>query len=298
MTKKHWISRLVGHDARPAPVRSPADIPAARAFWDLSHLNADLPDSPRRFTRGWCCARGMEFDLTAEIYVPRGQGPFPSVLYVHSGSWCQWSPAQVRKMAMRIAAEGFVVVNLDYGLAPEHPYPWAVEDTVYATQWLARNAATYQGIGSGLFLGGDLAGANLVAAAVVALATGRSTTHSPEVAAPASITVAGLLLLYGVFDFPLLFSKPGKISPGTIETTWNLAYLGPNFVGVHRDPLVSPAYWSEASRFPPSYLSCGAEDSPAAADVAHDRGADRGGCPDDGFDLGGGGPQLPATRRL
>ncbi len=165
-------------------------------------------------------------------------------------------------MAMRIAAEGFVVVNLDYGLAPEHPYPWAVEDTVYATQWLARNAATYQGIGSGLFLGGDLAGANLVAAAVVALATGRSTTHSPEVAAPASITVAGLLLLYGVFDFPLLFSKPGKISPGTIETTLNLAYLGPNFVGVHRDPLVSPAYWSEASRFPPSYLSCGAEDSP------------------------------------
>ncbi len=76
------------------------------------------------------------------------------------------------------------------------------------------------------------------------------------------VDIGAALLICGVFDFPLLFAEPGKnAGAGTIETTWNLAYLGPNFVSIHRNPLVSPAYWSRIAEFPPTYLTCGARDA-------------------------------------
>ena len=163
-----WISQLLGRNVQPAPRSSPDDIPAARAFWDLSHLNQDLPELAAVHERVVLRSRGGE-DLAAEIYVPPRPGPFPTVLYLHGGAWCFWSPAHVRKLAMRIAARGYLVANLDYGLAPEHRFPWAVEDAVFAARWLAGNAGRYGGRQANLVVAGDSAGANLAAAAAVAL---------------------------------------------------------------------------------------------------------------------------------
>src|SRR5207237_7451526 len=107
--------------------------------------------------------------LTAEIYVPEGEGPFPTMLYMHGGAWCVWSPRDVRRTAMRIAAAGTLVVNLDYGLAPEHPFPWAVEDAIYGARWAALNASRYGGTNDAIAIGGDSAGATLSGAAAVYL---------------------------------------------------------------------------------------------------------------------------------
>src|SRR4051794_16944906 len=92
----NWISQLLGRDVRLAPRSSPDEIPGARAFWDLSHLNQGLPDLAAVHERVVLRDRGGEA-LTSEIYVPCGQGPFPTVLYMHGGGWCFWSPAHVRK---------------------------------------------------------------------------------------------------------------------------------------------------------------------------------------------------------
>ncbi|MEZ2126637.1 MULTISPECIES: alpha/beta hydrolase [unclassified Sinorhizobium] len=255
----NWIAQLLERDVKLSPRQSPDEIPAARELWDLSHLNQDLPELAQVHERVVLRTR-EQTDLTAEIYVPHGQGPFPVLLYIHGGSWCLWSAAHVRKLTMQIAAAGFVVVNLDYGLAPEHRFPWALEDSIFAAHWAMANVGQYNGLSNGLLIGGDSAGANLAAAAVVALAEQSIKPGYPYDAQ--AVKIAGALLLYGIFDFPLLFSEPGRnAGSGTIETTWNLAYLGPNFVGVHRNPLVSPAYWAGISAFPPSYLSCGARDA-------------------------------------
>lgn len=257
---KNWMSQLLGREVRPSPRTSPDQIPAARSFWDLSHLNQNLPQLAAVHERVVLRSR-RGTDLTAEIYVPNGRGPFPTVLYMHGGSWCLWSAAHLRKLAMRIAEQGYVVANLDYGLAPEHPFPWAVEDTVYAARWLARNAGKYGGRQQNLVLGGDSAGANLAAAAIAALLSDTDAMVDGDSRSGTRVSFAGALLLYGVFDFPLLFAEPaGNTTTGVIETTWNLAYLGPNFVGLHRNPLVSPVYATNIADFPPCYLSCGARD--------------------------------------
>lgn len=200
--------------------------------------------------------------MTAEVYVPEGRGPFPTLLYMHGGSWCLWSPAHVRKVAMRIAHQGYVVANLDYGLAPEHRFPWAVEDAIHGARWLARHAGRYGGRSDGLIIGGDSAGANLAAAAIAALGSRAAKAVDGGSLDDTAVTFGGALLLYGVFDFPLLFAEPGRnATTGVIETTWNLAYLGPNFVGLHRNPLVSPIHAPNLAEFPPCYLCCGDRDA-------------------------------------
>lgn len=240
------------------------EIPAAREFWDLSHLNANLPDVAR-FEERVVLRERDGVPLTAEIYVPMGDGPFPAMLYLHGGSWCLWSPAHLRRLAMRFAAEGYLTVNLDYGLAPEHPFPWAVQDAIFACRWLDEHAAEYGGDNAGLTVAGDSAGANIGAVAVSAHLAGpvvgwteTVAEHGLELTPPG---FAGSIFLYGVFDFPLLFQAPGKLEDsGLIETTWNLAYLGPNFVSRHRDPLVSPILAPTLGRFPPCCIVCGDRD--------------------------------------
>src|SRR5262249_27225674 len=105
---------------------------------DLSIHNVDLPELAQFHERVVLRERdGAE--LTVEIYVPLVEPPFPAVFYMHGGGW-NWGKAEyVRKLGMSIAERGHMVVNLEYGLAPEHPFPWAVEDTVYAARWVTQN---------------------------------------------------------------------------------------------------------------------------------------------------------------
>ncbi len=256
-----WIAALLGRAVELQPRQSPDQIPAARAFWDLSHLNANLPAVARLEERVVLRERDGAA-LTAEIYVPEGDGPFPALLYLHGGSWSLWSAAHLRRLAMRFAAEGYLTVNLDYGLAPEHPFPWAAQDAIFACRWIAEHAREWGGDGGPLTIAGDSAGANLGAAAVAAHFSPPGADWLEPGAdhglAGAPLDFAACVFLYGVFDFPLLFQEPGRIeASGLIETTWNLAYLGPNFVAVHRHPLVSPILAPTLAAFPPCYLSCG-----------------------------------------
>jgi acetyl esterase len=267
MSKKpttSWISQLLGREVQLKPRQSPDEIPAARVFWDVEnfeHVNKDLPDLAA-FHENVVLRTRQGVDLTAEIYVPHGKGPFPTLIYMHGGSWVLWSAAHMRKMTMRMAAQGFVVVNLDYGLAPEHRFPWAVEDTIFAARWTAQNISKYNGIGQNIFLSGDSAGANLAAAAIAALKSKPGTFAIDDPLASVDVTIGGALLLYGIFDFPLLFADPGRnAGSGTIETTWNLAYLGPNFLSIHKNPLVSPIVWPGLDEFPPTYVNCGSRDA-------------------------------------
>jgi acetyl esterase len=249
------MSLLLGHPVQPKRLTSLDEIPERRRLYDLSVANADLPDVAALHERV-----ELRPGLTAEISVPLGEGPFPVFLYMHGGAWCLGGAAGVRKVAHRITEHGFVVCNLDYRLAPEHPFPAAVEDTVYAARWLTRNAERFGGDGGSVAIGGDSAGAQLSAGAIVHLAGGSQTPLDGGDLDGVPVGFSAALLLYGVFDFPLLVQEPGS-NVGSLEVMYNRGHLGPGFLGRHRDPLVSAVFAPNLAAFPPCYLSCGDEDS-------------------------------------
>jgi acetyl esterase len=255
---RNWIQHVVTRPELGRPVTAVEEIPERRSFFDTGALNVDLPEMAEMHEGVFLRERdGVQ--LTAEIYVPKGEGPFPGFLYIHGGFFCVWSPEHLRKVAMRVAEQGLVVVNLDYGLAPEHPFPWAVEDTVYAARWITQNIERYGGVGTRIGIGGDSCGANLSAATIVALTSDEELVDGADLAG-VPVEFQAALFNYGLFSHPLMMERPGS-QLGPIEIMGNLAYLGPTFLRHHRNPLVSPVFAPHPDRFPPSYFSVGDEDS-------------------------------------
>jgi len=82
----------------------------------------------------------------------------PGLVWFHGGGWTIGSLDSHDRLCRTLAARcGCALVSADYRLAPEHPYPAAVEDAWTATLWASRRFA-------GLAIGGDSAGGHLAAA--------------------------------------------------------------------------------------------------------------------------------------
>jgi acetyl esterase len=109
--------------------------------------------------------RALEGGVRIRLYRPEGKGPFPVLLYFHGGGWVVGdldSHDQVcRSLARRAPA---LVINVDYRLAPETPFPGPLDDCEAALRWAASRAALLGGRPDRIAVGGDSAGANLAAA--------------------------------------------------------------------------------------------------------------------------------------
>jgi acetyl esterase/lipase len=202
-------------------------------------LNADPPEVGR-VHRSVPVRDVGDARVTADIIEPKTAGLHPVLVYLHGGGFVAGNPASHHKLACRFAEAGFLVVNVDYRLAPEAPFPAALDDCVHATRWTARVAERYGGDPSRLAVAGDSAGANLAAAAAGELAR--------DVDAP---RISALLLFYGVLDIvalkrePLPKSKDPLFAPGVIDMLID-AYLGPNPPAeLVADPRVSPIRQAE-----------------------------------------------------
>ncbi|GCD90688.1 alpha/beta hydrolase [Nocardioides sp. LS1] len=106
--------------------------------------------------------------LPARVYRPEGTGELPTLVYLHGGGFVIGDLDTHDQLCRRLCAGADVVVlSVDYRLAPEHPFPAAVDDALAAVDWAAAHLGELGG-SSVLAVGGDSAGGNL--AAVVAQA--------------------------------------------------------------------------------------------------------------------------------
>ena len=105
-------------------------------------------------------------DRPARLYRPEGDGPWPTLLYLHGGGFVIGDLDTADQLCRRICrGAAAAVLSVDYRLAPEHPFPAAVDDAIATVRWAADHAGELGGAPV-LGVGGDSAGANL--AAVVA----------------------------------------------------------------------------------------------------------------------------------
>ncbi|MFJ4828873.1 alpha/beta hydrolase [Streptomyces sp. NPDC088747] len=147
-----------------------ADIPLQQARLQLDTLSASFGVGDRVGSTSVVDIPTPSGAVSARVYRPEGVCGLPPLLYFHGGGWSvgglDTSDALCRKLTAR---SGGVVVNVDYRLAPENPYPAAVEDALAAAAWLSQNAGDLHAGGPDILVGGDSAGGNL--AAVVAQAS-------------------------------------------------------------------------------------------------------------------------------
>lgn len=136
------------------------------------------------------------------VYRPRSSSsPVPALVYLHGGGWVVGNldshDGVCRALARRA---GCTVVSVDYRLAPEHPFPAAVDDAWAATTWVADSADELGIDPQKIAVGGDSAGGNL-AAAVATLARDHD------------VPLCLQLLVYPVLEFS--FDRPSYAENAT-----------------------------------------------------------------------------------
>lgn len=95
----------------------------------------------------------------------------PLLIYLHGGGWTIGSPATCARFCARLCQRfGIAVLAVDYPLAPEHPYPAALDACVAAMGRARRDAAAWGCDPARISVGGDSAGANLAIATALRLA--------------------------------------------------------------------------------------------------------------------------------
>ncbi|MCU1363228.1 MAG: hypothetical protein JWM55_1056 [Acidimicrobiaceae bacterium] len=123
----------------------------------------------------------------------------PVIYYVHGGAWTFGDKReQGRPMLHEFVRRGWIVVTINYRLAPRHPWPAQIEDVTRALGWIKKNVATYGGDPDRVVVAGASAGGHL--ASLVALSSDDSRWRPPEMSEVKDWSLRGALSFYGVLE--------------------------------------------------------------------------------------------------
>jgi acetyl esterase len=229
------VAKIVA-DLRALPVPVVDKIPVAEV-WDFTVSGRETP------------VRG---------YRPAIEGPLPLLVYFHGGGWVFGSIEAHDAPCRGLATAGrCIVLSVDYGLAPEHPFPEPVEECYAATRWLAENAASYGGDPDRVLVGGGSSGGNLAVAVALKAA---------ELGFP---RLSGQVLFYPALDGTT--SLPSHVenasgynlSAEEMRFYWDAYHQGN---GERTAPLLSPLHATDLTGLPPTIIHT------AEFDVLRDEG--------------------------
>jgi len=231
-------------------------------------------------------ARAQVTKVASDVRYAEGHGDFrlldvwkpdskesalPVVFYVHGGGFRILSKDTHRYFAYRFAAEGYLVVSINYRLTPSGTFPGALEDVCQALLWTLEHAQEYGGDVSQLFYAGDSAGANLVTALTICSSWVRPEPWAQAIwdANPAPL---GLLPACGIMQV----SSPDRYLerrelPGWMRQRIAMVCEGYRPEPTDPDDLASPLSFLEAAKppdrdFPRVFAPCGEKD-PIAEDT-------------------------------
>jgi acetyl esterase len=160
-------------------------VPAARQLLRSLRLVGAAPVAVGRVEDG--VVPSPAGPLPVRVYEPDAAAPHPVIVFFHGGGFVLGDLDTHDQLCRRLCAGArSLVVAVDYRLAPEHPFPAALDDAFLATRWAHANAAGLHGDATRLFVCGDSAGGKLAAMACL---------RSRDAGAP---RIRGQLLFYPV----------------------------------------------------------------------------------------------------
>lgn len=174
---------------------------------------------------------GPAGDLAARVYRPRPgrhDPALPAIVWFHGGGWTTGSLDTGDILARELCAvTPAVVVSVDYRLAPESPWPAAIDDASAALRWARATVGQLGGDPARIAIGGDSAGGNI--AAVVARAS-----------RDLGIQLAAQILIYPYLD--LGYDRAGRYpsmsenAAGFYVTAADLRWCAENYLPKNADP--------------------------------------------------------------
>jgi len=167
-----WLTRI-GELSATLPDLGSSDRAEHRAAAiRLSDLLATefVAPAPSAVVADWteCDATGTV--LAVRRYRPSVAGPWPTQVYLHGGGFVGGSARETtndRLLAARSASTGLQILSLEYRLAPEHPYPAAVLDTLALLEDVMTSPGRWDADPTRLGVGGASAGATIAASAAL-----------------------------------------------------------------------------------------------------------------------------------
>lgn len=187
--------------------------------------------------------------IPARFYEPPGAGleRRPLVVYFHGGGWVLGDLDTHDGLCRFLAANAAVaVLSVDYRLAPEHPFPAAVEDAFAAFRWAAAENPRLGADPSRIAVAGDSAGGNLAAA--VSLLARDDGGPSPAMQA----------LIYPVVDAPGEQPSRDTFAEGYLLTKADMEWFERHYLSGAsscEDPRVSLLSAGDLSGLPPTYIT-------------------------------------------
>ncbi|HEY4266448.1 MAG TPA: alpha/beta hydrolase [Micropepsaceae bacterium] len=193
-------------------------------------------------------APGPAGPVPLRIYTPVAAGTtaLPGIVYFHGGGFVLGDLDCYDGLCRALANEsGCRVVSVEYRLAPEHPFPAAVEDCFAAAKWVEQHAPDLGIDPNRLAIAGDSAGANLAAVTCLLAKANKLTPH-----------IAFQLLIYPVTHFERAasirpFGSGYFLENRTIDWYRDLYVPGDADAS---DPRLSPLKAKDVSGLPPAYI--------------------------------------------
>lgn len=251
-------------DRKEFPARPAILADEIRALLDASPPRTPIwqstPEAARAEQRGLLESRprGPDMANVQDLLIDSPAGPLPirlyrppdangaAILYFHGGGWVigsiDDSDAHVRRLAI---ATGCTMLSIGYRLAPEHPFPAAIEDALAGWTWAQGKLRAPDGAPGILAIAGDSAGGNIAAGATIAL-------RAAGGAMPAFLLL-GYPVLSGAMDSASYHDqRDGPVlTAGDMAWFWN--HYAPDAV-CRRDPRAAPLEAPDLTGLPPTMI--------------------------------------------
>lgn len=196
--------------------------------------------------------------------------PQRALIYLHGGAFMQGSPETHWDITAGLAARtGRAVYSVDYALAPEHPFPAAVEDVRAVVGWLFDEAEALGVDRDRIAIGGDSAGANLAAAMTIAF---QGSTCRLE----------RQLLVYPCCDFDTTRPSYTENADGPIVTTASMPAVNAMYCPLEAErlnPLAAPLLAASHAGLPSAYVAVAEHDPLRDSGLVYAEALQRAGVP-------------------